>query len=247
VNEPIRDVDDALETILAWRSMRVAPTGLRADISAAVGLVPQRRPSRGWRETFSPAVRLVFIGAAIALLGALAVGVAVVGSRPDLRSQLAPTAVPTTGPTGVPAAAPLLWCDPRPLPAGSSSLDLTGAWSDGANQYYLHQTGDTLWGIAINSMEPSYPDSTRIGPYLVFHGSIKGGRTVAIEWAAAGERFPGDTRFGQFADKSGSLIWQISAGSDGNVRLVTTSETGSDLSATAYRLPTLTACTPAVR
>ncbi len=245
MNEP-RDLDDAIERIVRWRASRAQPTGLLRDIRIALEPVPQRRSLTMWSMSLSPAVRFLTIGAAlVALLAALAAGAALVGSRPNLGVTQPPRQQSSTvvARSSVPG---LFDCTARSLPASSSTIDLTGAWYDRANLYYLHQSGRTVWGVALNGPSATYSDVTQLGPFLALRGSILSGGTVKVDWGSAGDRYPGDGRFGTFAEKAGSLTWSIRKAPGGNVELVTTAESGDALSGPAYSLPTLVPCTPVV-
>lgn len=232
-----RDVDGALSKVVSLRSTRATPAGLLADVRAAVAPVQQRRGRLGWRPIGLPVLRVAGVAALFMLL-ALAIGFGA-GSRSNLLTVASPSPAP--------AAARLFDCTSRTVPSAAKPLDLTGTWSDRANLYYLRQTGDTLWGVAINSPEATYPDLVAVGPYLVLHGTIAGDGTVHVDWSTAGDRFPGDQRFGYYSDKGGTLTWKISSGAGGSVQLVTTVETGNDLTGPLYGLPILDPCVPVVQ
>lgn len=254
-------VDAALERIVAWRSTRSAPTGLLREIRSALEPVEQRRAfgvrALDWSGSLPPIFRLAILGLLVALLAAVGVGVAVVGSRPNL-GDLAPRprgAVATTGPSGLagPSASAAAFvpakafdCVARPPASAATPSDLTGTWSDRANFYYLRQVGKTVWGFAINSIESPTADLSELGPYLILRGAVTGDGTIHVDWAAAGQRYPGDTRFSDFSDKSGSLVWTIAKATDGSITLVTSDEKGDGLSGNAYQLPTLVPCMPVV-
>lgn len=253
-------VEAALERVVAWRSTRAAPTGLLRDIRAALEPVEQRRPLFGvraldWPGAWSPALRLAFLGVLVALLAILAVGAVVVGSRPDLGDAApsrggfatAASAAPSASAAGAPfVPAKSFDCVARPPASAATAEDLTGTWSDRANLYFLRQVGRTVWGFAINSIESPNPELTDLGPYLVLRGAVRADGTIHVDWAAAGQRYPGDTRFSDFSDKSGSLVWTIAKAPDGSITLVTSDEAGSGLSGNAYQLPTLVPCMPVV-
>lgn len=240
--------DDALESMLSRRMAQAQPIGLEESIMNHVATTEQRR--RGWLGLGLPgrSTGLAFAGILIttSVLTALIVGGSLTGGgrASDQANQ---------GLTDASAASPaaeirILGCDPRPLPFTSGTVDLTGSWDAAGSLIYLTQRGNTLWGVALFSVEGPYlnPAISDVGPYLVLHGSVGSDGRAQVDWASTGLRYPGEPRFDSFQNAAGSVVFERRQGTDGNLQLVAASETGSDWSGNAFTALVLNPCTPAL-
>ena len=244
MNEPIRDTDEAIETMLAWRAGRAEPAGLLDEIHEGLAMQPQRRTYRALGVPLRLG-RLAWLIPLIALVAIGAAGVAVVGGKPDIGPAVA--AVPTATPSA-PAKASLQLADctaARAVPAGPAGIDLTGTWHDRADIYYLRQIGNVVWGAQRFLMGVDITDNAALTgqEWIALHGTVGPGPVVRLDWASAGAVSPSDPTP---TPMSGAVVFNV-VSTNGQVRLVATSQTGPDrLSGPSYADLTLEPCTPSV-
>jgi hypothetical protein len=241
VNEPNRRLDDSIAKVLEWRATRAEPSGLLELIQEELELEPRRPRHIVWSGRVLTMSRLVWLGLLVALLAAAAIGATVTGGRLNL-SAVAPQATPGT--SAAPATSvDYIYCTrTRPVQLGPSKIDLTGAWNDRSELFFLRQEGDVVWGVGLTVL--AVPDTLplRGGRYTVLKGTVRAGGTVHLDIGEVGAIDPGDTAFAP-ALVNGSIDLREEAGSDGNLQLATISSTGV-LVGPAFRDPTFSPCIP---
>ena len=240
--------EEQLEEMLTRRATRAGATDLLEVVMDSIDKTPQRRGILGRllpARSALPGPAATF--GAIVILAALVIGGTLLGSRstgPGANGSSAPGAADASPTRGL----KIVSCEPRAMSAAARPINLNGSWQGGGSLIYLRQEGTTLWGVAI--FDPFgadlHPELIDVGPYLILHGTIATDGSTHLDWASAGDRFPGEHRFKQFQDAAGSIVFALDQGDGGVARLTAGSETGSAWSGGAYSTLTLTSCTPAV-
>ncbi len=183
--------------------------------------------------------RLALLGVVVAALLAAAVGAwGSAGNKP----QLAPASSSPASRASA-AALTLIFCDhARAVPFGAASIDLTGAWSDRSDLFYLRQEGNVVWGVGVHAIaqRPTFDPSSAF--FTALHGTISG-QAIHLDRGEVGMVNPTDARTSAMAN--GTIDLRVERGPDGNAQLTTTAQSGADqLAGPGSSNPVFTACTP---
>ena len=241
MNEPNSRLDDSIAKVLEWRATRAEPSGLLELIREELELEPRRPRHVGWSGRILTMNRLAWLGLLVALLVAAALGATVAGGRLSL-SAVAPQATPGASAAGATSIGSIYCTRTRPLPFGRSTIDLTGAWSDRSELFFLRQAGDVVWGVGVPVLAVADTLPLSGGRYTALQGTVRAGKTVHLDIGEVGSIDPEDKAFAP-ALANGSIDLREEAGSDGNVQLTTISSTGI-LLGPAFKDPIFSPCIP---
>jgi hypothetical protein len=239
VNEPNRRLDDSIARVLEWRANRAEPSGLLELIQEKLELEP-RRP-RHWSGRVLTMNRLAWLGLLVALLAAAALGATVTGGRLS-PPAVAPQATPGASAAGATSVGFIYCTRTRPVPFAPSTIDLTGAWNDGSELFFLRQEGDVVWGVGLSVLAVRDTLPLSGGRYTALQGTVRAGETVHLDIGEVGSIDPEDKAFAP-ALANGSIDLRKEAGSGGNVQLTTISSTGIQLGP-AFKDPIFSPCIP---
>ncbi len=241
MNEPNRRLDDSIAKVLEWRATRAEPSGLLELIQEELELEPRRPRHVGWSGRVLTMSRLAWLGLLVALLAAAALGATVAGARLS-PPAIAPQATLGASEAGATSVGSIYCRRTRPLPFAPSPIDLTGAWNDGSELFFLRQAGDVVWGVGVPVLAGRDTLPLRGGRYTALQGTVRTGGTVHLDIGEVGSIDPGDKAFAP-ALANGSIDLREEAGSDGNVQLTTIASTGI-LLGPAFRDPIFSPCIP---
>jgi hypothetical protein len=241
VNEPNRRLDDSIAKVLEWRATRAEPGGLLELIQEELELEPRRPRHVGWSGRVLTMNRLAWLGILVALLAAAALGATVAGGRLGLPA-VAPQATPGASAAEETSVGSIYCTRTRALPFASSTIDLSGAWNDGSELFFLRQAGDVVWGVGLPVLAVRDTLPLSGGRYTALHGTVRAGKTVHLDIGEVGSIDPEDKAFAPVL-ANGSIDLREGAGSDGNVQLTTISSTGI-LVGPAFKDPIFSPCIP---
>ncbi len=242
MNDPYRSFDESIERFLEWRATRAEPTGLLDRIRRGLDLEPRRQRQPLWVGRVVTMGRLAWIGVLLALLVAALLGASITGGRLNLPA-VAPQA-PTPNPSAAgPTSLGYFYCTrSRPLRFDSSAMDLTGAWNDRSELFYLRQEGDVVWGVGLTVLAAPATLPLSGGRYTALRGTLGAGQVVHLDVGEVGAIDPADNSFAP-ALANGSIDLRAERGPDGNIQLMTISSSGI-LVGPAFKDPIFSPCTP---